>query len=91
MKSKRVYLRLSVLTSLRTPLFNLLDQKLYGYAKKYRKKSVPLCKGQKVGSGVASGQDRARIAAEAAVSSPLLEDINLSGANGVLVNVTAGY
>ena len=43
-----------------------------------------------VGSGVASGQDRARMAAEAAVSSPLLEDINLSGANGILVNVTAG-
>jgi cell division protein FtsZ len=43
-----------------------------------------------MGSGVASGQDRARIAAEAAVSSPLLEDINLAGANGVLVNVTAG-
>jgi cell division protein FtsZ len=43
-----------------------------------------------MGSGVASGQDRARVAAEAAVSSPLLEDINLSGANGILVNVTAG-
>jgi cell division protein FtsZ len=43
-----------------------------------------------MGSGVSSGQDRARIAAEAAISSPLLEDINLSGANGVLVNVTAG-
>jgi cell division protein FtsZ len=43
-----------------------------------------------MGSGAASGQDRARIAAEAAVSSPLLEDINLSGANGILVNVTAG-
>ncbi len=43
-----------------------------------------------MGSGVASGQDRARVAAEAAVSSPLLEDINLAGANGVLVNVTAG-
>ena len=43
-----------------------------------------------MGSGVASGQDRARVAAEAAISSPLLEDINLSGANGVLVNVTAG-
>jgi cell division protein FtsZ len=43
-----------------------------------------------MGSGVASGPDRARTAAEAAVSSPLLEDINLSGANGVLVNVTAG-
>jgi cell division protein FtsZ len=43
-----------------------------------------------MGSGVAAGQDRARVAAEAAVSSPLLEDINLSGANGILVNVTAG-
>jgi cell division protein FtsZ len=43
-----------------------------------------------MGTGVASGQDRARVAAEAAISSPLLEDINLSGANGVLVNVTAG-
>jgi cell division protein FtsZ len=43
-----------------------------------------------MGSGVASGPERARIAAEAAVSSPLLEDINLSGANGILVNVTAG-
>ncbi|MBT8091010.1 MAG: cell division protein FtsZ [Gammaproteobacteria bacterium] len=43
-----------------------------------------------MGSGVSSGEDRAREAAEAAVSSPLLEDINLSGANGILVNVTAG-
>ncbi len=43
-----------------------------------------------MGSGSASGEDRAREAAEAAVSSPLLEDINLSGANGILVNVTAG-
>jgi cell division protein FtsZ len=43
-----------------------------------------------MGSGCASGADRARIAAEAAVSSPLLEDINLAGANGILVNVTAG-
>jgi len=43
-----------------------------------------------MGTGVASGEDRAREAAEAAVSSPLLEDINLSGANGILVNVTAG-
>jgi len=43
-----------------------------------------------MGTGVASGDDRAREAAEAAVSSPLLEDINLSGANGILVNVTAG-
>jgi cell division protein FtsZ len=39
---------------------------------------------------VATGEDRARVAAEAAISSPLLEDINLAGANGILVNVTAG-
>jgi cell division protein FtsZ len=43
-----------------------------------------------MGSGAASGEGRARIAAEAAVSSPLLEDINLAGAHGILVNVTAG-
>ena len=43
-----------------------------------------------MGSGAASGEGRARAAAEAAVSSPLLEDINLSGAHGILVNVTAG-
>ncbi|MDH3646380.1 MAG: cell division protein FtsZ [Gammaproteobacteria bacterium] len=43
-----------------------------------------------MGSGAGSGEDRAREAAEAAVSSPLLEDIDLAGANGVLVNVTAG-
>jgi len=43
-----------------------------------------------MGTGVASGEDRAREAAEAAISSPLLEDINLSGANGILVNVCAG-
>jgi cell division protein FtsZ len=43
-----------------------------------------------MGSGSASGEERAREAAEAAVSSPLLEDINLAGAHGVLVNVTAG-
>lgn len=43
-----------------------------------------------MGSGVATGDNRARIAAEAAISSPLLEDINLAGANGILVNVTAG-
>jgi cell division protein FtsZ len=43
-----------------------------------------------MGSGVASGEGRARTAAEAAVSSPLLEDINLAGAHGILVNVTAG-
>ena len=43
-----------------------------------------------MGTGVSKGEDRAREAAEAAVSSPLLEDINLAGANGILVNVTAG-
>ena len=43
-----------------------------------------------MGSGRATGEDRARIAAEGAVSSPLLEDIDLAGAKGILVNVTAG-
>jgi cell division protein FtsZ len=43
-----------------------------------------------MGAGSASGEDRAREAAEAAISSPLLEDINLQGARGILVNVTAG-
>lgn len=43
-----------------------------------------------MGSGSAAGEDRAREAAEAAISSPLLEDINLQGARGILVNVTAG-
>jgi len=43
-----------------------------------------------MGSGSASGQDRAREAAEAAIHSPLLEDIDLMGAHGILVNVTAG-
>jgi cell division protein FtsZ len=42
-----------------------------------------------MGSAIASGTDRARQAAEAAVRSPLLEDVNLAGARGVLVNVTA--
>lgn len=42
-----------------------------------------------MGSAVATGVDRARIAAEQAVASPLLEGINLSGARGVLVNITA--
>ncbi|MBW7931853.1 MAG: cell division protein FtsZ, partial [Gammaproteobacteria bacterium] len=43
-----------------------------------------------MGSGTATGADRAREAAEAAISSPLLEEVNLSGARGILVNVTAG-
>ncbi len=43
-----------------------------------------------MGTGVASGEDRAREAAERAVNSPLLDDIDLSGARGILVNITAG-
>ena len=43
-----------------------------------------------MGSGTARGENRAREAAEAAISSPLLEDINLQGAHGILINVTAG-
>lgn len=42
-----------------------------------------------MGSGLGKGQNRARIAAEAAVASPLLEDVNLAGARGMLVNITA--
>ena len=42
-----------------------------------------------MGSASASGIDRARIAAEEAVASPLLEGVNLSGARGVVVNITA--
>ncbi|EGT3622569.1 MULTISPECIES: cell division protein FtsZ [Morganella] len=44
-----------------------------------------------MGSGAARGEDRAEEAAEMAISSPLLEDIDLSGARGVLVNITAGF
>jgi cell division protein FtsZ len=43
-----------------------------------------------MGSGQATGDDRAIMAAQAATGSPLLEDINLSGACGILVNITAG-
>ncbi len=43
-----------------------------------------------MGSGKAQGEDRAKTAAEAAISSPLLEDVNLAGAKGILVNITAG-
>ncbi len=42
-----------------------------------------------MGSATASGMERGRVAAEQAVKSPLLEDVNLAGARGVLVNVTA--
>jgi len=41
-----------------------------------------------MGSGISSGDERARLAAEAAVASPLLEDVNIAGARGILVNVT---
>lgn len=43
-----------------------------------------------MGTGTATGDQRARRAAEAAIASPLLEDINFSGARGILVNITAG-
>jgi cell division protein FtsZ len=43
-----------------------------------------------MGTGVASGDERATKAAKAAISSPLLDDINLQGAKGILVNITAG-
>jgi len=43
-----------------------------------------------MGSGSARGENRARDAAQAAIASPLLEDVNLSGARGILVNITAG-
>ncbi len=42
-----------------------------------------------MGSATAAGPDRARVAAHEAVKSPLLEDVNLAGARGVLVNITA--
>ncbi len=44
-----------------------------------------------MGTGSASGEDRAQVAAEKAISSPLLEDVDLSGARGILVNITAGF
>lgn len=43
-----------------------------------------------MGTGVSRGQTRAKEAAEAAISSPLLEDVDISGAHGVLVNITGG-
>lgn len=43
-----------------------------------------------MGTGNAKGEQRARQAAEAAIASPLLEDVNFSGARGILVNITAG-
>jgi len=43
-----------------------------------------------MGTGHARGDDRAQAAAEAAIQNPLLDDVNLAGANGILVNITAG-
>ena len=52
-------------------------------------KAVMGKKGRSImGSSVASGPDRARLAIEQAINSPLLEDINLDGASGILLNVT---
>jgi cell division protein FtsZ len=43
-----------------------------------------------MGTGVASGENRAREAAERAIASPLLDDINLQGAKGILINIAGG-
>src|SRR6478735_6435732 len=43
-----------------------------------------------MGTGIAKGEDRARVAATAAISSPLLEDANVHGARGVIINITGG-
>ena len=43
-----------------------------------------------MGTGTGRGDDRAQAAAEAAIANPLLDDVNLSGASGILVNITAG-
>ncbi len=43
-----------------------------------------------MGTGIAKGEERAREATESAIRSPLLEDIDLNNAKGILVNITAG-
>src|SRR5690606_40008289 len=43
-----------------------------------------------MGTGCASGPNRAREATEEAIRNPLLDDVNLNGARGILVNITAG-
>ncbi len=43
-----------------------------------------------MGTGIACGNDRAAVAAQQAISSPLLEDVNINGAKGVLMNITCG-
>lgn len=44
-----------------------------------------------MGTGHGTGNDRAVVAAESAIRCPLLEDVNLQGAKGILVNITSGY
>jgi cell division protein FtsZ len=44
-----------------------------------------------MGSGYAEGENRARVSAEGAITSPLLEDISIDGARGILINVTASH
>jgi cell division protein FtsZ len=44
-----------------------------------------------MGTGEAEGEDRARVAAEKAIANPLLDEISLRGAKGVLINITGGY
>jgi cell division protein FtsZ len=44
-----------------------------------------------MGTGIADGQDRAQEAAKQAISSPLLEEISIEGAKGILINITGGY
>lgn len=44
-----------------------------------------------MGTGIADGEDRAEKAAKEAVASPLLEDVDLSGAKGILVNISSGF
>ncbi len=44
-----------------------------------------------MGSGYAEGENRARLAAETAITSPLLEDISIDGSRGILINVTASH
>jgi cell division protein FtsZ len=43
-----------------------------------------------MGTGIACGSDRAAVAAQQAISSPLLEDVSINGAKGVLMNITCG-
>ncbi|MDH2998177.1 cell division protein FtsZ [Pasteurellaceae bacterium LFhippo2] len=44
-----------------------------------------------MGTGIAEGENRAELAAKEAVASPLLEDVDLSGAQGILVNISSGF